>query len=85
MAAISVSISHGALGMKMSDYTVGTSAPGTGDIEVRYNTTDTNSKNILTHEVVIKLREIIRLLEQGHMSATNPVGLSGGSAPPPLV
>lgn len=85
MAAISVSIAHGVGGMKMSDYTVGTSAPGSGDVEVRYNTTDTNSKNILTHEVVIQLRNIIRLLEQGHMSATNPVGLSGGAAPPPLV
>ena len=85
MAAISVAISHGVGGMKMSDYTVGTSAPGTGDIEVRYNTTDTNSKNILTHEVAIALRNIIRLIEQGHMSATNPVGLSGGAAPPPLV
>lgn len=85
MAAISISASHGLISMKMSDYTAGTSAPGTGDIEIRYNTTDTNSKNILTHEVVITLRNMIRLIEQGHVSTTNPVGLSGGAAPPPLV
>lgn len=86
MASISVGIAHGVGGGKMSDYTVGTAAPsGSTDVEVRYNTTNTNSKNILTHEVVIALRNIIRLLEQGHMSATNPVGLSGGAAPPPLV
>lgn len=85
MAAISISASHGLISQKMSDYTVGTSAPGTGDIEVRYNTTDTLSKNILTHEVVIALRNMIRLIEQGHISATNPVGLSGTTPPPPLV
>jgi hypothetical protein len=84
MAGLSVSIAHGASGMKMSDFTAGTLTPNAGDVEVRWNTTDTNGKNVLSHEVVIKLREIIRLLEQGRMSATNPVALSGGAAPPPL-
>ena len=37
MAAISISIPHGVGGMKMSDFTVGTSAPGAGDVEVRFN------------------------------------------------
>lgn len=85
MAALSVSAAHGAISMKMSDYTAGTSAPGAGDVEVRWNTTDTNGKNVLSHEVVITLRNIIRFLEQGRMSATNPIALSGGAAPPPLV
>jgi hypothetical protein len=85
MAALSVSIAHGASGGKMSDFTAGTLAPNAGDVEVRFNTTDTNGKNVLSHEVVMKLREIIRLLEQGRMSNVNPLTLSGGAAPPPLV
>jgi hypothetical protein len=85
MAAVSIAIAHGALGTKMSDYTIGTSAPGAGDVEVRFNTTDTNSKNISHHEVVVKLKEIIRQLETGGPSAINLMPLSGGAAPPPLV
>lgn len=85
MAAVSISIAHGAGGLKMSDFTVGTLAPNAGDVEVRFNTTDTNSKNISHHEVVIKLREIIRQLETGGPSAINLMPLSGGAAPPPLV
>lgn len=85
MAAVSISIAHGASGNKMSDFTVGTSAPGSGDVEVRFNTTDTNSKNISHHEVVVKLKEIIRQLETGGPSAVNLMLLSGGAAPPPLV
>lgn len=69
----------------MSDFTVGTSAPGSGDVEVRFNTTDTNSKNISHHEVVVKLMEIIRQLETGGPSAINLMPLTGGAAPPPLV
>lgn len=86
MASISVGIAHGIGGMKFSDYTVGTASPsGSTDIEVRYNTSDSNSKNILRHEVVIALRNIIRLLEGGNIAAINPVGLSGTTPPPPLV
>ena len=85
MAAVSISISHGAAGMKMSDFTVGTSAPGAGDVEVRFNTTDTNSKNISHHEVRIMLETIIRQLLTGGPSAINLMPLSGGAAPPPLV
>jgi hypothetical protein len=46
MTAVSYSISRGVAGSTKSDITVGTSAPGSGDIELRYNTTDTNGKNL---------------------------------------
>lgn len=85
MAALSISLAHGATGMKMSDFTTGTLAPNAGDFEVRWNTTDTNSKNILDHEVVIALKAIIRQIENGGPTSINLLPLSGGAAPPPLV
>ena len=84
MAAISLSIAHGASGNKISDFTVGTLAPNAGDFEVRLNTTDTNSKNISHHEMIVALKWFIRALEQGG-GTVNIVTLSGGAAPPPLV
>lgn len=85
MTAFSVSISHGAGGNKMADFTVGTLAPNAGDVEVRANNTDTNSKNISDHEIVIMLRAIIRQIENGGGAGTNLVPRTGGAAPPPLV
>lgn len=46
MTAVSFSISRGNDGFKMNDITVGTSAPGSGDIELRFNVLDTHSKNM---------------------------------------
>ena len=46
MTAVSFSMSRGVDGFKMSDVTVGTSAPGSGDVEFRFNVTDTNGKNM---------------------------------------
>lgn len=46
MTAVSFSMSRGVDGFKMSDVTVGTSAPGTGDFEFRFSVTDTNGKNM---------------------------------------
>lgn len=85
MTAFSISIAHGAGGMKMSDYTVGTLALNAGDVEVRCNNTDTNGKNISNHEIVIMLRNIIRVIETGGASAVNLIPRTGGSPPPPLV
>lgn len=84
MAAISLSLAHGVDGMKISDFTAGTSAPGAGDFEFRANTTDTNSKNISRFEMIRALRGFIRALEEGG-ATVNVLTLSGGSAPPPLV
>jgi hypothetical protein len=85
MSSTSISISHGAGGLKMSDFTVGTLVPNAGDVEVRFNNTDTNGKNILDHEVVILLRTIIRQIEAGGPSSVNLLPRTGGAAPPPLV
>ena len=46
MTAVSFSMSRGVDGLKMSDVTVGTSAPGAGDVEFRFNVLDTNGKNM---------------------------------------
>lgn len=81
--AVSISISHGVGGLKMSDFIIGTSAPGAGDVEVRFNNTDTNGKNILDHEIVILLRTIIRQIEGGGASSVNLILRTGGAAPPP--
>ena len=85
MSSASISLSHGASGMKMSDFTTGTLAPNAGDVEVRFNNTDTNGKNILDHEIVIMLRAIIRQIENGGASSINLLLRTGGSPPPPLV
>ena len=63
MTAVSLSISRGVSGTKMSDITVGTSAPGTGDIELRFNVLDTNSKNLNDKDIVIALLAFRRAIE----------------------
>lgn len=85
MSSVSISMAQGKSGMLMSDFTIGTSAPGAGDVEVRFNNTDTNSHNILDHEVVIMLRAIIRQIENGGPSAVNLVPRTGAAPPRPLV
>jgi hypothetical protein len=73
MAAISLSINRGVDGFKLNDFTVGTSVPGTGDIELRYNTTDTNSKNLTRKDVIIACNAFIRALEEGKLITTTPI------------
>jgi hypothetical protein len=46
MTAVSLSVNRGVDGFKISDVTIGTSAPGTGDIELRFQLQDTNSVNL---------------------------------------
>jgi hypothetical protein len=46
MTAVSFSMYHGVDGFQMSDVRVGASAPGTGDVEFRFNVTDTNGNNL---------------------------------------
>lgn len=71
MAGISISISHGVEGFAPSDFTVGTSAPGTGDIELRWNTTDTNSNVLTKKDVVLAALALIRAVEDEQVPITN--------------
>jgi hypothetical protein len=63
MASISISTSRGLAGVKASDYTTGTLAPNAGDIELRFNTTDTNSKPLTQKDVVLALDMFKRQIE----------------------
>lgn len=85
MTATSISIAHGANGVKISDFTVGTLALGAGDVEVRMNNTNSNGKNISTYEWVIMLRLIIRQLETTGPAGVNINLRTGASPPPPLL
>lgn len=84
MAAQSLSIPHGKSGFTISDWTTGTLAPNAGDIEVRWNTTDTNSKNISRYDIVLALKGVIRELETGG-ATVNVITLAGNANAPPLV
>jgi hypothetical protein len=69
MAALSISISRGSAGVKATDYTTGTSAPGTGDVELRFNTTDTNSKPLTRLDVLNAVDMFKRQIEAGKLGA----------------
>lgn len=60
MTAVSFSMSRGVDGFKMSDVTVGTSAPGAGDVEFRFNVLDTNSKNMNDKDLYMLLEAFKR-------------------------
>jgi hypothetical protein len=62
MTAVSISVNRGAIMDKMSDFTIGTSAPGVGDIEVRFQVLDTNSKNLNSKDIWLALEQIGRFL-----------------------
>jgi hypothetical protein len=64
MTAVSFSINRGVSGSKISDITVGTSAPGTGDFEFRFNVTDTNGKNINDLDITLALQAFIYAIQQ---------------------
>ncbi len=80
MAAISIAMSRGKDGFAISDFTFGTSAPGTGDFEVRYNTTDGQSKAMLRLDIVKMLEAVERLIEQNGLQS--PAGTFVVTAPP---
>jgi hypothetical protein len=73
MAGISLSISRGIDGFKISDFTVGTSVPGAGDTELRYNATDTGGKPQTRKDIILACKAFIRALEQGQLVTTTPV------------
>ena len=64
MTAISIAISRGVEGFAISDFTVGTSAPGTGDVELRFNTTDGHGAAETLLDVIKAVKSFQRVLEQ---------------------
>jgi hypothetical protein len=60
MAAISLSIKRGVDGFKITDFTVGTLAPGANDFELRFNTTDANAKAVTMLDVKKAIEAFIR-------------------------
>ena len=72
MAAVSLSLSRGQEGLRISDFTVGTSAPGAGDIEIRFNLTDTNGKNVTRKDIYNACKAFMRAMEAGPLVTTSP-------------
>jgi hypothetical protein len=80
MTAVSFSMSRGVSGTKMSDITVGTSAPGTGDFEFRFNVTDTNGKNVNDKDLKLALDSFVRwVLTNG----TSAIAITNQPSGPP--
>jgi len=52
-------------GMKMSDPTVGSLAPNAGDVELRFQVLDGQSKNMNDLEIILILKAFIRYLQTG--------------------
>jgi hypothetical protein len=81
--ALSLAIGYGLQGVKYSDFVQGTNAPsasdGTADVELRWYQTSTQGAQAITREsVVIAVRAILRLIEEGNVAAVS------GFTPPPL-
>lgn len=60
MAAVSVSITRGFDGSKISDFTPATSVPGAGDIELRVNLLDGQSAAVTRKDVYMALKAFQR-------------------------
>jgi hypothetical protein len=73
MTAVQISVSRGANLVKITDFTIGTNAPGTGDIELRYNLTDTNGGLLTRKDIILALDGMIRALSSGPTILTSPV------------
>jgi hypothetical protein len=73
MTAVSFSMSRGVDGFKMTDVTVGTSAPGTGDVELRFNVTDVNGKNMNDGDLYRTLKAFQRWLLAGGATTTTAI------------
>jgi hypothetical protein len=80
MTAVSFSMSRGVGGFKMSDVTVGTSAPGSGDVEFRFNVTDTNGKNFNDEDLYNIIKAFQRWLLTG---GTTSIAITQQPSGPP--
>jgi hypothetical protein len=70
MTAVSFVMNRGVDGFKMSDVTVGANAPSAGDVELRFNVQDVNSKNMNDKDLIRILRAFERwILTNGPQTA----------------
>jgi len=72
MPAVSFQMYRGVDAFKMTDVTVGTNAPGGGDVELRFNVTDQNSHNLTD-------LDLIRILDAFKLWVLTNGGLVGGN------
>jgi hypothetical protein len=72
MAAISLTLTTGKDGFRISDFTTGANAPSAGDFEFRFNTTDANSNPVTIKEVVIALEAFERAVLSDAQIITPP-------------
>lgn len=85
MAAQSFTMAQGASGFLLSDFTAGTNAPSAGSFELRFNTTDSNGKNITREAVILFCEAAIRMLQQGG-ATVDLIPVAGAALPnPPAV
>jgi hypothetical protein len=68
MADLSISLAHGVQGLAPSDFTVGTSSPGAGDIELRVNDVDGNGNKITRLDIINALQAFERALIGGFVT-----------------
>jgi hypothetical protein len=62
MTAVSIQMSRGQSGTKISDFTVGTAAPASLDLEVRYQLLDTNSNPLTREDIILFMRAVERFI-----------------------
>ena len=66
MTAVSLSVNRGVDGFQISDVTVGSSAPGTGDIELRWNLVDQAGGTLTREDILIRaFRAFYNAIYQG--------------------
>jgi hypothetical protein len=65
MTAVSFQLNRGQGGFLMSDVVVGSNAPAGGDVELRFNVLDANSKNMNDLDLVMLIKAFIRYVETG--------------------
>jgi hypothetical protein len=89
MTAVSFTVNRGNVtDLKNSQITVGSLAPGSEDIELRWNLEDANSHNITREDVILACKAFIIALETGgaNVDFTNAMGgaVVGFGSPPPV-
>lgn len=73
MAAVSLSTKRGANHFLWTSYTVGTLAPNADDVEIRFNLTDSNGKNLTRKDIVNILDHFERILMERLLVTAPPL------------